>query len=69
MSLFRKTVDSILADVNQKIDQLQALAEKEKADAHAQRNVAQTALLSAELSEAEAERALRIAGKIEELVS
>lgn len=69
MSLFRNTVDSILSDVTKKIDQLQELAEQEQATARASREAAQRALADASSSELEAERALRIAGKIEELVS
>lgn len=69
MSLFRKTVDSILSDVQKKIDQLQALAEQERSNALVARVEAQRALASAEASEQEADRALRISAKIEELVA
>ena len=67
--LFRTTVDGILNDVNKKIDQLQLLADQEKVNASAQRAAAQAALDSATASEAEADRALRIAEKIEALVA
>jgi C4-type Zn-finger protein len=69
MSLFRKTVDGILADVNKKIDQLQELAEQEQANARVSRALAQQAIHDAEAAELEADRALRISAKIEELVA
>ena len=69
MALFRKTVDTILADVNKKIDQLQLLADQEKIHAVGLRSQANAALLAAAESEKEADRALRIAEKIEALVA
>jgi DNA-binding PucR family transcriptional regulator len=68
MALFKKTVDSILADVQAKIDQLQALADAELATARVKREQAQRALYDADAAQQEAERALRVANKIEELV-
>ncbi len=64
----RATVDSILSDVNKLTDKLQALAETEKANALQRRLDAQAALSAAEASEAEADRALRITAKIEDLL-
>lgn len=68
MSLFKTTVDGILKDVNKKIDQLQELAETEKSNALQSRLAAEAAIAAATASEAEAERAIRIAGKIEDLL-
>lgn len=68
MSLFKKTVDSILSDVHKKIDQLQVLAEIEKNSARQSRLAAEAAIAAAVASDKEAERAIRIAGKIEDLL-
>jgi hypothetical protein len=69
MSLFTKTVDSILADVKKKIDQLVRLADEQRAIAQTKSAEAQSALYDAEVARLEAERALRISARIEELVA
>jgi hypothetical protein len=67
--MFKKTVDSILADVQKKISQLHKLAQTKYADAQDLRNDAAIALSVAEEHEIEAARANRVASKIRELVA
>lgn len=66
---FSKTVDSIIADITQKVAALQALSEKHHtaAAAHAEAAAARTKLQSAALQEAD--RAKSIAGKLAGLIS
>ncbi len=63
------TVDSILSDLNKKIEQLQALAAAESANADKKRNDAQVLVNEAALAEAEATRARKISANIAALVS
>lgn len=69
MSLFSKTVDSILSTINTSIVQLRKLAEDEKINANVAHEKAQALRDEALTAEREAERAANVADKLKELVA
>lgn len=69
MSLFSKTVDSILSSINTSIVQLRKLAEDEKINANVAHEKAQALLDEALTAEQEAERAANVADKLQELIA
>lgn len=69
MSLFSKTVDSILSSINTSIIQLRKLAEDEKVNANVAHEKAQALLDEALTAEQEAERAANVADKLQELIA
>lgn len=69
MSLFSKTVDSILSSINTSIVQLRKLAEDEKTNASVAHEKAQALLDEALTAEQEAERAVNVADRLQELIA
>lgn len=70
MALLTKvTVDSIVADIEVKIESLETLADGETSAAFEKRRQAQDLIAQAEAGEAEAARALKIADNFTKLVS
>lgn len=66
--LFKKTVNSILSNINKSIADLKAFAESEIEIAKAERDKAQTLDDSADARIKEVTRATRVAAKLEDLI-
>lgn len=69
MSVFKKTVDGVVANINKSVTQLHAVANRHEDEAHGHsENVAHFSKLQADATD-EAARARRIAAKFGELIS
>ena len=66
--LFKKTVDSILTNINKNISDLRAFAESEIEIAQAEREKADGLISAANGRFREASRATAVAGKLEDLI-
>lgn len=69
MSLFKSTIDSVIADIKGKVDKLHVLAEAHALEAEAQAAVVAKAQAAAAFARQEEARAKAIAGKFLALIS
>lgn len=69
MNLFKKTIDSLVADITAKVEHLHIVATAHELEAEVHYRVVDERQALAALATAEGERARRIAGKFAELLS